>query len=384
MIDGATGEVEEGATMRPLSIRGLLAAAIALAVLGAATAGAEPRYAARYDNRCALCHDNPSGGGKRNLYAVQHLVPNELSGRHLSEEVRQTIQPQLGSNVSLGMDLRTLHHYADDRTQPQNFAEMQGDLYFTIRPEAHVTACLTRGMAGNYEVFGIAYLLPRSGYVKVGRFVTPYGWRLPDHSAFVRFYEGFMAPANSDVGVEVGTFPGRLELQASLTNGARGAISDTDRDLAFSGRALARQRLGQLKTAVGGSYAYSGSAGFPLLSAGPFGSFSWRRLTWLGEADWTRRRRFGDGNVWGIDMSHEVSFHAGPGLDLLATYDFHDPNTGRKTGALGRYGVGVDWFAIPFIQLRGMIDFYHVKRGPELPSPSKNYYQTEVQAHFLY
>jgi hypothetical protein len=370
--------------MRALRVRLIPATAIALGVLAAPLARATPRYAARYDDRCALCHDNPSGGAKRDLYATQYLVPNELSGRRLSEEARKAIQPQLGANLSIGMDLRTMHHYSDAASQPANFTEMQGDLYLTFQPDARISACMTRGVAGNYEVYGIAYLLPEGGYVKVGRFVTPYGWRLPDHSAFIRFYEGFMAPTNSDVGVEIGTFPGRCELQASLTNGARGSISDTNRDLAFSGRALLRHRLGRLKTALGGSFSYNGSPHAAVAASGPFASLSCGRLTWLGEVDWSRRQRFAAGKIWGLDMSHEISFHAGPGLDLLATYDFHDANTGRRTGALGRYGVGAEWFAVPFVQLRAAVDFYRVKEGPDLPSPAKDYVQTEVQAHFLY
>jgi hypothetical protein len=353
-----------------------------LGLILAAPLQANPRYAARYDQRCGLCHDDPAGGGKRSLYAAQFLVPTEMSWRPMDDKARARIQPMLGPNLSVGVDLRTLHHYSDDRTEPQNFLQMEGNLYLAFQPDARVTAYLTRGTSGSYEVFGIAYVLPYSGYAKVGRLVPPFGWRLPDHSAFVRSYGGFTPPGHSDVGVELGIFPGRLELQAALTNGARGQIGDNDRDLACSGRAAARFHLVGIKGALGGSGAYNGSPGAKASAAGPFGSLSWKSLTWVGEADWSRRDLADGGSVRGLDLTQEFSLRVLPGWDLLATHDFHDPDTGRQTGALNRYGFGVELLPSPFLQLRAVADFYDAQKGPDLPRD--DYFQSEVQVHFLY
>lgn len=360
----------------------LLGMAGLLGFLLAAPLHANPRYAARYDQRCGLCHDDPAGGGKRNLYAAQFLVPSEMSWRPMDDEARERIQPRLGPNLSVGVDLRTLHHYSDDRTEPQNFVEMEGNLYLAFQPDARITAYLTRGISGSYEVFGIAYVLPHSGYVKVGRFVPPFGWRLPDHSAFARSYGGFAPPSHSDVGVELGVFPGRLELQAALTNGARGQIGDNNRDLAFSGRAAARFHLAGIKAALGGSYAHNGSPGARASAAGPLGSLAWQRLTWVGEADWSHRDLTDGGSTRGLDLTQELAFRLRPGWDLLATHDFHDPDTGRRTGALNRYGFGVELLPSPFLQLRAMANSYDARKGPDLPRD--DYFQSEVQVHFLY
>ena len=51
----------------------------ALSLLPALRAGALPRYSARYEQNCSLCHVNPSGGGMRSGYATQQLIPKEIA-----------------------------------------------------------------------------------------------------------------------------------------------------------------------------------------------------------------------------------------------------------------------------------------------------------------
>ena len=55
----------------------IISTALATA-LPALTARAVPRYSARYEQNCMLCHVNPSGGGMRSAYAVQELIPKEF------------------------------------------------------------------------------------------------------------------------------------------------------------------------------------------------------------------------------------------------------------------------------------------------------------------
>ena len=45
----------------------------------ASPSSALPRYTARYEQKCALCHVNPSGGGLRSSYASRQLVPEEIA-----------------------------------------------------------------------------------------------------------------------------------------------------------------------------------------------------------------------------------------------------------------------------------------------------------------
>src|SRR5437667_11789971 len=84
-----------------------------LLALGASEAGAVPRYSARYGQKCALCHVNPSGGGLRAAYASQKLVPEEIAWarakprseeRRVGEECRAWCAPD-GHRVKI-------RHYA--------------------------------------------------------------------------------------------------------------------------------------------------------------------------------------------------------------------------------------------------------------------------------
>ena len=45
-------------------------ALVAISALPALEAGAVPRYSARYEQNCMLCHVNPTGGGMRSSYAT--------------------------------------------------------------------------------------------------------------------------------------------------------------------------------------------------------------------------------------------------------------------------------------------------------------------------
>src|SRR5213075_1381396 len=86
---------------RPAS--GRLRAAIALAIVACAllpafTARALPRYSARYEQNCMLCHVNPSGGGMRSAYAVQELVPKEFAMSPATPEVMKEIDPKIGKH----------------------------------------------------------------------------------------------------------------------------------------------------------------------------------------------------------------------------------------------------------------------------------------------
>jgi hypothetical protein len=383
----------------PLLLAGALLLALVAALLAVPPSDAVPRYAAQYGQRCILCHDNPTGGGKRNAYATQFLSPTELTWFTPSPEQLDLLDPQIGANLSVGCDLRTMHHYADDPNEPRNFLQMEGDLYLHFHLGNRIAAHMSRGMSGEYEVFGVAQVLPGNGYVKVGRLVPPFGWRLADHTAFVRDYGGFFPPSHSDVGVEIGYDWRGLEAQAAVLNGTRGSVADTDDELAFSGRAAYHIRVSGVALAAGGSYARNriSNQGTQREAqtetlAGPFGYLSWGPLTWVGESDWLRVEDAKGDELVTWSLSHELSCRVRRGLALLVTHDFYDEDYDEKSGALNRFGAGLELFAHPAVQLRGMVNFYEFEVDESASSSSlggsaavrDDYVQTEVQVHFLY
>ncbi len=357
----------------------------------AAHSFALPRYAARYEQDCHLCHFNPSGGGERSTYASQYLVPMEMVLRPFEQDELQKIMPTLGENVVIGADLRTIASYSDDETarSRNNFFHMQSDIYLSFQVDEKFALYFDRGSGNTYEAFGLARLLPFNGYIKTGRFTPAYGWKLADHNAFSREKLGFLPPAHTDVGVELGLFPGSGSLQFGLVNGNQGGTSDTNDELSFVVRGEFRRNFRGVGMAIGGALQRNddrpGSA-FPTetrQTGGPFGYLMWRKLTWLGEVDWLHQSPPGEApDTTALVASHEIAFQVMPGLDLVGTYSFYDPDIDLETGIEERWAWGVDLFYNPFVKLSALVQSYHYEEGAGVIG--EDYRQLVAQAHFLY
>ena len=341
--------------------------------LGVIQADAVPRYAARYEMSCNLCHHNPTGGGQRSLYASQYLVPAEMVKNPVPFEELDSIDPQVGKNLIVGADMRTMHQ-ATVKGVPalENFFQMQADVYLTFELDESRSLYVDRGMSETGEVFGLAYGLPASGYAKVGRFLPAYGWRFADHSRFVREKTGLAPPSSTDVGLEVGFHPGRAEAQFSLLNGASGLIWDNDDTYRLGARGAYRFRVGGVGVTTGGSVLYD--QGKKSTLAGPFGSAHWGRWTWLGEADLSTA----DDEVQGLVVTHELAYQMRTGFDLVGTYDFYDADMDRMRGAERAVGFGIDTLWSPF---------FHIAARVRALGPTDDDFdtvETMVQAHWFY
>ena len=191
----------------------VVTAVLVASALVARNAYTIPRYSARYGQECSLCHMNPTGGGERSLYASQYLVPEEMAVVKLDEEARKKIDPQLSRTITAGVDLRTFFFRSNSERpnlafDTQDFMQMEGNLYLHLQLDDRFSAYMSRGMSGEYEVFGMGYILPLNGYVKVGRFMPAYGWRFADHTSFVRELMGFFLPPIPTWGWRWGFIPG--------------------------------------------------------------------------------------------------------------------------------------------------------------------------------
>jgi len=283
----------------------------------------------------------------------------------------------------MGCDLRTIYHESTADAGAHGFQQMEGSLYFYIDPDPRFALYLARGISGNYEVFGMARVLPAQGYFKIGRFVPPYGWRWADHTAFVREYEGFMPPTHTDVGLEVGIFPGRLSAQVAISNGARGNLRDVESRLAASGVALGRFHLLGMAWAAGGSVTLQPRdvLGVRRTGGGALGSLNVWRLTLVGQMDLLQRRS-ADGKETAWVWSQEVAGRLARGLDLLIIHDYLDPDLDYRTGARERWGVGAECCPVPALQARFMVERLRVDAGPA--TAGEDAWQGEAQVHFLF
>lgn len=372
--------VDQRGLATPATWMSLFLAAASLLLWSPDPAQATPRYAARYQQNCNLCHANPTGGGMRSAYAAQYIVPSELTVMEWPEEMSDRLDPQISPALSIGADLRTLYLYSPDRAYRDNFFQMQAVFHAQLEID-RFSMYLAQGQSQTREAYGLGYLLPANGYVRVGRFTPAYGWKWDDHTMFVRERLGFLPPANTDVGVELGTYPGEFGLQIAVMNGSGGAIQDTDHRVAGFARADVRRRILGASLVLGGSYSYSEPAGGIRRQAGPFASAHLGPFTWVGEADILQFRTPSGPDV--LLTSHEVTAELKKGLYVRATYDFYDPDIDLESGALTRYGIGLDSLIYPFLGIQAMAVWYERDEGPAVTG-EQEYFQPRVMVHFLY
>lgn len=364
-----------------------------------ATAYTVPRYSARYGQDCNLCHVNPTGGGQRSTYATQYIVPKEMALLGLDEQALSAIDPQLSQSVSIGADLRTmffksnladLDRVALNPSPSEDFFEMQGNVYLTLQLTDRFFAHVARGISTTSELYGLGYILPANGYVKVGRFAPDFGWRVADHTAFVRSRMGFTPPRHTDVGIEAGVYPGHLALTASLLNGQLGDIQDGDKNVAVTARALYRAEVGGINFGLGASVwsndGLDAAAGIPAkrVAGGPFGYIRWKPLTWIWEADVSTLDTLQTDSPQALFTSHELSVQLRQGLDLKGTFDLYDEDRDRDTGKRIRYGFGAESMLYPFVRLEAVMYIHQNVTENGTPFPEPEYNQFVGQVHFCY
>ena len=371
-------------------MRRFLPAIAFLVVWVAANASqAVPRYSARYRQNCTLCHQNPAGGGLRSLYASQYLVPTEMSMARYTPEQIARIHPDISPSVAVGTDFRTLHVYTDEARPESNFFQMQGDLYVSFTVDDRFSANLDVDQVGSVEAYGLAWILPWSGYLKAGRFTPSFGWKFADHNMYNREELWFDQPFNTDAGIEVGVYPQHLAIWAAMLNGddPTNTLWDTNRELAYSGGALARFEAGGVGFGIGGSIWHNpkeptGGPTGQRTAGGPLGYVDFGALTWLWEVDASRLVRPDVIAKTKFLTSHEVSLRLLQGFDIVATYNFVDPDLDLQSGSRARYGIGVDAIPTPFVQVQAFASVYRTEAGAD--APEADFVRTELQLHLFY
>lgn len=393
-------------------VRHLVVSAAAAVAWSAATlpAHATPRLAMRLGQDCLLCHQNPSGGGMRSEYASQYLLPERLTMKagvaENGAEEAPFANPRIADNVVLGLDLRTAYLDLQNQDAGNNFLQMEGALHLSVElsPSASIQLSeeMAQGAARAVEIYGLAFVLPGSGFVKVGRFVPAFGWKLDDHRAFTRREFVFLPafPPHSDTGVELGYLHGGWSLQVSATNGEFAAAREQGDELAWTARGSWRRDVSGGHVALGGSYMQhrgirrtaSNASGADVYAGGPFAGVRVGSLTWLGEFDWAHREAGneagnGPASFLTFTTSQELSWEIAQGIDLVALYDFHDVDVREETGALARYGGAIDARVRPWISVHAGVTHLEAQDGPDLAARAGSATggnESIVMIHFLY
>lgn len=227
---------------------------------------------------------------------------------------------------------------------------MQGDIYLSARLSNKVALAVTKPILQDYEIYGIAQILPLNGYVRAGRFTPAYGTRIDDHTTFIRTKTVFPLFRRPDTGVEIGISPTSLTWNAGIYNGETGSDPSNGQIRLVTTRAEAFLQLENVNVSIGGSAWYNKGAAGTLTMYGGFGGLNYKDVTFHAEVD-MKKDKTGPGTQEFISYL-ELNYLLLDGLDINFIYDFYDPDIDLKTGSQSRYSAGVEFFPLPGVELR--------------------------------
>jgi len=335
----------------------------------------------------------------RNAWGAQY-GKNQLSLLSTRDEDFK-FDAQLTENISIGGDFRVQFLYSEFG---DNFTSqaMTASFYGAVKLGKKITLFykqdiinpeygpFNEGLFSGPEVFGIGRILPRRWYIKGGIFLPNYGWRLDDHTSFIRggnlgFLGGLpsnlgliFVPNYKDVGFEVGGNVGNLFLTGGAFNGTGNLVPlRFSRDRAYVGRAEYLVNLANLNLRAGASY-------YTYINYhmwGFTGGIGHERFAILGEIDWTENTLQLNSDI----LSGRKTMAAYAELDVLAIdgvwaivkYDFFDPNQGEADNDVSRLTLGLEIFAYPMVEIRPQ---YRIDM--EEPEVDNNLFL--VQLHFWF
>jgi hypothetical protein len=305
-----------------------VALALALLTPDQLLAEREPYLAVRTGQKCSACHVNRTGGGMRNDFGVVYAG----ASLPMTTEGFQFQNRALNDFIRMGADFRlTASALLSDATArddaPRTALNInRANLYIEAKLLSdkltlYLDETLAPGGATSREFFALVDIPEIQGYAKVGTFFLPSGLRILDDQEFIRELTGFTMLA-ADQGVEVGIEPGRWSIQASVTNGSRGATESND----------GKQ--------VTGTAAWVGRR-FRL------GASASRKVDYVQGAS-------GEGP----DVEELVAYGEGnllirQGVNAKVTYGFHDRDVDRPEDERVRARFGLELFPFPYFQVSG-------------------------------
>ncbi len=354
----------------PASLRGVWGIALAWAplacviaagaLLTCSTASAEPRFALREGLACSHCHVNRTGGGMRTAYG--NAFANTGVG---TWDALGIVSPRAGDSIALGANVRLSNrtrravatHLGEkqfERPGSNSFEMPEGNLYAQIalipeRLEVYVDETIAPEAATNREAFVMLRGGPADSYVKAGRFLLPFGLRLPDDTAFIRQETGFNY-ANQDLGIELGLAPHPFHFALAVTNGSLGG-ADTNLSKQISGHAAVVGSWLRGGLSVAWNDTSTSDLAFSTVTMGGHLGARLGRLMLLGEFDWIHGSNDTDSHdQWALYTG--ADFEAIKGLYLRATFEGFDPERSLANNARDRFVFGLSWFPLPMCEVR--------------------------------
>ncbi len=329
----------------------VLSAVIVFAGKVTAETEKEPYLALRTGLKCSQCHVNRTGGGGRTDFGSA-WAQTALPMRSVGVKSRA-----INDWLSIGVDLRsmvfaTVVDSIPPGTPQSGFDVNEAQLQFQARLIPNILSFYLDQTVGPRdasarELFALVEWRPANGYVKAGRFMLPFGWRLWDDGAFIRRQTGFTYQT-ADQGLEIGIEPGPFSWSVAVSNGNAGAAeNDSDKQVTTSAGYINRHFR------LAGSASHNSGTGSDRDIVGGGGGFTVGPLAVLGEVDfiWDRFDQTPSLDRDQLVAYVEGNFLARKGLNLKYTYGYHDPNTDLAEDQRIRMRFGVEAFPASFVQV---------------------------------
>lgn len=326
----------------------------------AGVARAEPRFALREAMPCLDCHVNQTGGGMRTPFGVTWAQTNLATFR-----LPGATDWGAGRTLALGANIRSNFRVLREASTrlgaaswsspgAQGFDMGEGNLYVRgdVVPD-RVTLYFDETMAPegatSREAFVMFRGLPANGWVKAGRFLLPYGLRIPDDTAFIRQQTGFTY-ANQDLGVEVGISPHPFVASLAVSNGSQGTV-DTNKGKQVTAQVAWTD--GTLRAGASVACNDTSSPAYPsyTLTSGAHLGARLGRLLLLAEGDWIRGHNTSD-TFDQLALWAASDFEVWKGLYLRFVFESFDPLVSLGHNERDRFVFGVSWFITQFMELR--------------------------------
>jgi hypothetical protein len=198
------------------------------------------------------------------------------------------------------------------------------------------------------EAFLMRSIDAYNGYLRIGRFSPGYGWRIPDHTAFVR--SNLFHQFRQVYGLEYGLAPNEGWGNISLWwQGLPGWPGD---DLPTGFGATAQGGIKRLGYQLGASAHYMKGFGVTNdeISAGPMWAVNYYPFTYIGELDYTRIGQ-GDNVIDSLAMLNEVRYDWIRGVAPKVRLEWIDQNIGAPNSLIVRMLAGVEFNPYKYVQL---------------------------------
>ena len=402
----------------------VLRAAILLAALmnlcGAFRAECLPLYAARQGLKCQSCHFDPNGGGPRNesgfVFARnRHSSEPDTTGPWQDLDLVNRASESLP--VYFGLDQRFMlfgnSTSGSDSIDRLVFFNMENAAYLVFQPHARLTLVYVRDGfdegSMSHDAFGMISGLPGNSYLKAGRFRTPFGLRMDDHTVATR--NSFLAfqdhgsflpydPRHPDMGVEVGADRGRFFARAAFTNGATQFF---DREAFANATTLklgCSHATGQVAVSFYDNPVIGNAGRFKRATRwGAYGLAHWSRFAFIGELGAGTDQHVGGGKLNLLAGYAEANYEVSRIVNLRARYEqflgdrdrtfITRPDNSRVSrgdlASYQRYSLEGELQPVPFAELRWSLCLIDPRASADEDGHKRETEtQSYLQFHFSY